>query len=209
MQHIALLGDSIFDNAGYVDEGDSVISQLTEKLPTNTTATLLAVDGDITDDISQQLRKLPAQTTHVFISCGGNDALRIASVLNEPIASVGEAMEVFTEIRADFNHRYANMLSEVKTKCKQIALCTIYDSVPDYNPNALTALSLFNDVILREGFKIRAPIIDLRLVCNEARDYSPVSPIEPSKYGAKKITDCIVKVIEEDTFERDKTRVYF
>ena len=32
-KHIVLLGDSIFDNAGYVDEGESVIEQL-KKLKT-------------------------------------------------------------------------------------------------------------------------------------------------------------------------------
>ena len=46
-KHIALIGDSIFDNGGYVDEGDSVIEQLNLKLVENTRATLLAVDGDI------------------------------------------------------------------------------------------------------------------------------------------------------------------
>ena len=50
-KHIVLIGYSIFDNGGYVDEGDSVIEQLNLKLAENTKATLLAVDGDVTDDV--------------------------------------------------------------------------------------------------------------------------------------------------------------
>ena len=38
-KHIVLIGDSIFDNGGYVDESDSVIEQLNRKLPENTKAT--------------------------------------------------------------------------------------------------------------------------------------------------------------------------
>ena len=41
MKHIALLGDSIFDNAAYVNGGPDVIRQLTAILPTDFKATLL------------------------------------------------------------------------------------------------------------------------------------------------------------------------
>ena len=44
--HIVLLGDSIFDNASYVLEGESVSDLLAKKLP-NAKITLAAVDGDV------------------------------------------------------------------------------------------------------------------------------------------------------------------
>ena len=94
LKHIVLIGDSIFDNAGYVDDGDSVIDQLHRKLPDGVKATLLAVDGDVTNDVYAQLEKLPTDTSHVIVSCGGNDALRIASILNSQVNSVGEAMDL-------------------------------------------------------------------------------------------------------------------
>jgi hypothetical protein len=53
-----------------------------------------------------------------------------------------------------------------------------------------------------------APVIDLRMVCNEAEDYSPVSPIEPSKHGAKKISDLIIRVTEEHCFNVGKSSIY-
>ena len=207
-KHIALIGDSIFDNGGYVDEGDSVIEQLSRKLAENTKARLLAVDGDVTDDVYAQLENLPDDTTHAFISCGGNDALRIASVLNKPVESVGHAMDVFTEIKNQFEERYSRMVRAVCNKVENVTICTVHDSVPDYTERALTALSIFNEVILKEAFRVNAPVIDLRLVCNEAEDYSLVSPIEPSKYGAKKISDQIIKVTEEHDFNSNETIVY-
>ena len=207
-RHIALIGDSIFDNGGYVDEGDSVIEQLSRKLSENTKATLLAVDGDVTNDVYAQLENLPDDTTHAFISCGGNDALRIASVLNKPVESVGHAMDVFTEIKNQFEERYSRMVRAVCNKVENVTICTVHDSVPEYTERALTALSIFNEVILKEAFRVNAPVIDLRLLCNEAEDYSLVSPIEPSKHGAKKISDQIIKVIEEHDFNSNETSVY-
>jgi len=208
MKHIVLLGDSIFDNAGYVERGDSVIEQLNSILPNDTKATLLAVDGDVTNDVHAQLDKLPVDTTHVFISCGGNDALRIAGVLNDASSSVGEAMEVFTEIKYNFQMRYSRMLREASKNVRRLSVCTVHDQVPNIEPRALTALSLFNEVITREAFQLGAPLIDLRIACGDVEDYSPISPIEPSKFGAKKIAGLISQVLSEHQFEKQRSTVY-
>lgn len=72
---IALLGDSIFDNALYVGDSESV-SDLLLSLKPDLELELLAVDGDVTTDVFKQLSKLPASADYVFVSCGGNDALR-------------------------------------------------------------------------------------------------------------------------------------
>ena len=73
-KHIVLLGDSIFDNAIYVPGEDAVIDQLRAGIPTEWQATLLAVDGDITVDVAEQLKQSPADATDFVISVGGNDA---------------------------------------------------------------------------------------------------------------------------------------
>lgn len=59
MKHIILLGDSIFDNSSYVPGNPSVIEQLQSQLPTSWKATLLAVDGDVTEDVLSQTSNLP------------------------------------------------------------------------------------------------------------------------------------------------------
>ena len=51
VKHLVLIGDSIFDNAGYVATGEAVIDQLQDKLPKGYKVSLLAVDGDVTEDV--------------------------------------------------------------------------------------------------------------------------------------------------------------
>lgn len=208
MRHLVLLGDSIFDNAGYVSANESVIDQLTAKMPADGKASLLAVDGDVTSDVPNQLLHLPTDTTHAFISCGGNDALSIAGVLRQPSTSVAHSLGMLTDILRDFRERYSSMLAQVKTRVEQVTVCTVYDSVPDFDSNALTALSMFNEVILKEAVAQGVAIIDLRIVCRDALDYAAISPIEPSAQGANKITDVIVKVLETHDFNAGISSVY-
>ena len=77
MNHIVLLGDSIFDNAAYVDGGLDVIKQLKSILPKDCQATLLAVDGSVTTDVLSQIPKIPASATNLIVSVGGNDGLAL------------------------------------------------------------------------------------------------------------------------------------
>lgn len=194
MSHLVLLGDSIFDNAAYVKQGESVIELLRQALGQHAAATLLAVDGAVTTDVAKQLRSLPRDTSHVFISAGGNDALRSAHVLNQPASSVADALATLSGVREVFRVHYVSMLKSVLAKSGKVTVSTIYNSVPGVDPSALTALALFNEVILQEAAAIGLPIIDLRIICNEAGDYSSISPIEPSGQGAQKIADAILRV---------------
>jgi hypothetical protein len=81
MIHIILLGDSVFDNAAYVDRNPDVVRQLGQMLPQGRKATLLARDGAVISEIGSQLRGLPSDATHLVISVGGNDALHESGVL--------------------------------------------------------------------------------------------------------------------------------
>ncbi len=64
--HLVLLGDSIIDNAAYVPRRrPAVIDQVRSRLPEDWSATLLARDGSVIDDVHQQLEVLPADATHL------------------------------------------------------------------------------------------------------------------------------------------------
>ena len=73
MTHVALLGDSTFDNIAYVPFGEDVLSQLRQRVQNEVTATVLARDGARISDIPDQLARLPADVTHLVVSIGGND----------------------------------------------------------------------------------------------------------------------------------------
>ena len=61
----------------------------------------------------------------------------------------------------------------------------------------MAELTLFNDVITREAFARRLPLVDLRLICNEPDDYA--NPIEPSAKGGAKIAAVIAQVVAGNT----------
>ena len=176
MSHVVLLGDSIFDNARYVPDRPPVIDQLRGSLQPEWRASLLAIDGSVIDDVTRQITRLPTDATHLFISAGGNDALIESGLLRESVRSVSEALDLLREVQARFRDRYQQMLRAVCAVGKAVAVCTIYDAIPGLDLDQLAALALFNEAILREAFRAGAPVIDLRLTCDRAEDYSRYRP---------------------------------
>lgn len=210
MKHIALLGDSIFDNGVYVNGGKDTIANLREQMPGDWTATLLAVDGHVTDGVIGQVPRVPAGATHLFVSVGGNDALGEIGILQMRASSAAEVLNELSNVAARFELRYKGMLEAVLALKKPTAICTIYyPRYPDARMQklAIAALASFNDVIIRLAFLSGIPLIDLRHVCGEDSDYS--NPIEPSEAGGAKIARTIVQTVNEHDFGKRRTAVYF
>lgn len=205
--HLVLLGDSIFDNAAYVQGRLPVIDHLRQIIPAEWQATLLAIDGDITSGVAGQTTGLPSTATHLFISVGGNDALQKIGMFSEPVDTVGKALLLLASVRDDFRQCYRKMLWQVLGLNLPVAVCTIYNSVPGLGDMEKTALALFNEIILQEAFMARVPVIDLRLICNEDEDYSYISPIEPSHSGGEKIARAIVSLLDSNEFTSGNSTV--
>lgn len=208
MEHVVLLGDSIFDNERYVPDRPPVIEQVRRALPPEWQATLLAVDGHVVGDVAGQMRKMPTDATHLFISAGGNDALGESLILQEAACTVADALGLLRQVHNRFRSDYREMLRTVLELGKPTTVCTIYDAIPGLGEAERSALSLFNDVILREAFTAGLPVVDLRLVCADAADYSPLSPIEPSVVGGAKIARLIAEVAENHVFSRSRPIIY-
>lgn len=201
MSHVVLLGDSIFDNGAYVRRGEpDVVKQVQAKLPQGWKATLCAVDGAVTTGVERQMDRVPPDASHLVVSAGGNDALRHSGILREQARSVAEVVGRLALVQDEFARSYRAMLDRVLERRLPTAICTIYDArFPDPQEQRLvvTALSIFNDVITREAFARRLPLIDLRLICNEPDDYA--NPIEPSAKGGDKIAGVIAQVAAGNT----------
>lgn len=209
MIHVVLLGDSIFDNAAYVDGGPDVTAHLAERLPEGWRVTLAAVDGSVAADVRHQLGNIPEDATHLVVSAGGNDALGHLSILDRPVSSSAETLAELAEIAEGFEERYGAMLRTVLERKLPVTLCTVYH--PNFPEEvtqrlAVTALSVFNDVILRHAFAAGLPVIDLRLVCDEPADYA--NPIEPSVQGGRKIAAAILRVLAEHDFSQRSSVVF-
>jgi hypothetical protein len=209
MKHVVLLGDSIFDNAAYVNGGPDVTAHLEGMLPAGWRVTLAAVDGSVSSDVHRQLADIPEDATHLVVSVGGNDALGHLAILDREVSSSAETLTELSAIAESFEERYGAMLEAVLGKNLPVTLCTVYHpSFPDEVTQrlAVTALSVFNDVILRRAFTLGLPVIDLRLVCDDPGDYA--NPIEPSVQGGRKIAGTIRRVLAEHDFQRRESVVF-
>ena len=208
MNHVVLLGDSIFDNAAYTGGAPDVVRQVRQRLPPGSKATLRAVDGGTTEDVREQLRLLPADATHLIVSAGGNDALGHLDFLGAPAGSTAEALLGLADIAAGFERKYHDMLNEVLAHGLPTAICTIYyPRFPDATLQkvAVTGLTVFNDCIIRAALAHGIPLLDLRFVCTEEGDYA--DPIEPSSQGGEKIARAIVDALERG-FASGRTEVF-
>ena len=225
MAHVTLCGDSIFDNKSYLQPGEpDVTTQVNALLPEGFKATRLAIDGDVTQGISRQLQSLSNDATDLFISVGGNDALDGINVFTEPVANVGEALIYLNTMRNQFETQYREMLQHALSQQLPLTVCSIYYPrfhlqnlervYPDGNgvngktlqKMAMVALANFNDVIFRQAFQLKIPLIDLRVLCDEEEDFA--NPIEPSAVGGQKIARAIVDMLDLSEGSERKSVVY-
>lgn len=197
--HVALVGDSVLDNGAYVGSAPDVAANLRKWLPPPSTVTLCAVDGSTTDDIIDQFRCIPADATDVVLSVGGNDALLNSDLLNLPVRSTAEALDVFRARIDAFANSYTTVVEGLVTLGHSVTVCTIYHGnlgEPDASRAAI-AVTMFNDVILRSAVRYGLGAIDLRSVCRKPEDF--VNAIEPSAIGGGKIAGAIVSRLEART----------
>ncbi|HLM02524.1 MAG TPA: SGNH/GDSL hydrolase family protein [Pyrinomonadaceae bacterium] len=211
MPHIVLLGDSIFDNKAYVGSEPDVITHLRRRLPAaDWQATLKAVDGSVVENVDAQLSRIPDDATHLVVSVGGNNALMNADVLQLKAGSAAEVLNVLANRAGDFESQYSRMLANILRRALPTVVSTVYyPNFPEplIQKIATTALTIFNDAILRQAILAGVPVLDLRLICNEASDYA--NPIEPSGKGGGKIAAKISEVAQTHDFSARKTCVYF
>jgi len=199
IRHLVLLGDSIFDNCSYVGKGQpAVIDQLKAKVKDQGwNATLVAVDGNVLSHVADQIKRVPRDATHAFISIGGNNALSYMHHLNDSVRNVGEALLVLSKIKKKFEKDYTDMLKHIIELKIPVTTCTIYNPRFDNSHQQTmceTGLSALNDVIITESTKLGIPVIDLKTIFNDPKDYA--NAIEPDVQGGSKIVANILYVMD-------------
>lgn len=207
--HVVLLGDSILDNGRYVRGKPAVSQQLGDLLAASGgRATLLARDGDRVGDVQEQLQGLPQDATHLIVSAGGNDALDQSGLLDREMARSSELLGELAQVHARFAAAYRAMLDALGATQKPFVVCTIYDSnfEPPQKALADTALSVFNDVILRCAGEAGVPVVDLRRVFAGPADYA--NAIEPNEVGGAKMVAVFAAVCREHDFDARRCVLY-
>lgn len=202
VKHVVLVGDSIFDNDGYVLGEAGVLEQLRSSMPSGWSASKVAVDGDCISHVSAQIRKLPTNATDLVVSIGGNDARYYSNALKNA-RSPDDLVEILREPLTTFQQQYYQMLSELVATGLNLHVCTIYTAIPFEDPLlrqfAPYCLDQFNAVIIAEAEMVGIPVLRLDHVCTQPDDFSTTSPIEPSSKGGQKIVDHIIHGLSEKT----------
>ena len=197
---VVLLGDSIFDNAVYVEPGGTCVADhLRGRLGDGWNVDLRAVDGAVVTDVRSQLYGHPLpDDAHLVLSAGGNDALGQIDLLEgeaagRPFAQV--LREVYS-IRQNFRTAYDKLLDLVTGFGRPVTVCTVYNPAyddPEAQRLAETGLAFFNDVIVEEALARDLPVIDLRRVCAERACFA--NPIEPGGLGGQRIAEAIARQV--------------
>jgi hypothetical protein len=206
MNHLVLLGDSVFDNAAYVSGRPAVIDQVRSRLSAGWRATLAARDGSVIADVHRQLERLPDDTSHMVLSAGGNDLLQEIGILQEPVATVGMGLRLLADVRDRFQEDYHGLLRAIVERSRNTVVCTIYNPAsPDDSPQRelVAALGLFDDVIIGVAREFGVPVIDLRAVCTGVADF--VNTIEPSSAGGAKIARAVCDLVLRHDFGTRRT----
>ena len=119
------------------------------------------------------------------------------------------ALDRLAEMQQLFEQQYRKVLETALTLGKPTAVATIYYPRfpnPVFRRQAMTALAVYNDVIIRAASEVGVPILDLRLICDSPRDYA--NPIEPSSIGGAKIASAIVNLMRTHNFEQREAAIY-
>src|SRR4051812_44039884 len=194
-RHVALLGDSIFDNSAYTRGAPDVVTHLRHVLPAGWRATLCAVDGATTSGLTTQLTCVPADASHLVIAIGGNDALQNRDLLSMAVRSSAQTLQAFADRLDTFERRYRSAIHDAIALRRCTLVCTVYNGAlePERATIARVGLALFNDVILRTAIDLGLDALELRNICTEPGDYA--NPIEPSGQGGLKIARAISRAV--------------
>jgi len=213
LEHIALVGDSVLDNKAYTGSGPCVTEHLEFKLHSrNWKVTNCAIDGNVVDDVVEdQIRAIPSSATAIVLSAGGNDGLLLLSELLREGVTFFNLVAKLKDIRSAFKGRYARMLDALVQLGLPVTVCTVYHPCFERD-EVLTRLAagigvrFLNHVIRSEARQRGLPVIDLASVFNRPEDYA--NSIEPSAQGGDKISNNIIKVLEEHDFRARRSAQY-
>lgn len=195
---LALLGDSILDNARYTQPEPDTTTHLQTLLGPAWKIELHAQDGATMDLLPLQIPELSARPDVIVLSLGGNDAAGNLDILVPRPTKSTDLLTLLQNIADDFEEGYAAVLQMLRPLTERLVVCTIYEP-PLENPEqarlARVPLAILNGRIVRTASSLGVDVLDLRGICTEPSDF--VLEIEPSAVGAKKIASAIAAAIQE------------
>jgi lysophospholipase L1-like esterase len=196
---LALLGDSILDNAPYTRPEPDTTSHLQRIMGAGWSVRRYARDGAVMADIPSQLRSLDGKPSVIVLSVGGNDLTRHIGILEQSARGNANVLDQLDAIAMGFERDYQRVAEAVSRNAERTILCTIYEvrlEPPALARRARIPLGVLNDRIIRIAAGLGLDVLELRSVCTEPTDF--VLQIEPSARGAAKIGRAIAGTVTGD-----------
>ncbi len=197
---ILLVGDSVFDNVPYVDEGKDTVSALKRELSSIATVDSVAVDGYTTIEVLFQLvegvLKDKPKYDFIFLSIGGNDLLVNQEVYLDPSIGPENKLDFLDKVGKRFNTIYST-LREMSDHVYWLGVYT-----PHFAPNMFDedyirlAKQAIQDVNRRFRLGVSPKyMLSTSSILNKPEDFTQV--IEPSAIGSEKLVKELKRVIYE------------
>lgn len=176
---LILMGDSIFQNKNYVEDGESVEDLLSDK------SIVLAKDNAKMLDVYKQINFIPEneniETNLIVVSAGGNDL----DYIYKDLGKDEDLLNIFTN--------YKELIMEIKDKTKpQIVLSTIYYPTSKYYKPYLPIVKEWNKLVIDFANKNNFGVFTLHKYVTKSSHFT--QQIEPSKKGSIIIADKLLEI---------------
>ena len=212
MTKLVMLGDSVFDNSDYLQEGEHDTDAWVRHYLQGEALDIdfLALDGATTACVrGHQLGYIDPDAEYIVLSIGGNDLLNSFPYLVTNQGSMKQTFSFFEEMRTTFNNSYGSMINAIRSRAPKAKFMVFDIYYPFWElpePFSITnlevhekasrvAIDLFNKTI-RDRFR-DGEVRNLAAICCEKRHFA--NQIEPSTVGSQSIAQKI-----RDFYEQSK-----
>jgi len=180
---VVLIGDSIFQNKGYVQDKHTIEYRLKNKI----NSMVLAKDDSRIIDIFSQYKEIPKDlnetNTYLFISIGGNDLLYEYQEKGEHI----EDLSAFNKVWENYVREINKIIN--RTSCT-VVLTDIYYVYNKTYHKYYNIIDAWNKNLERFCKEKNILLYQISNLVKRRKDF--VNNIEPSKYGSEIIANNIV-----------------
>ena len=197
---ILLVGDSVFDNAPYVEAGLDSVSILRKELSPIATVDSVAIDGSTTFEVLYQLDKgeLSSKPKYdiIFLSIGGNDLLCNQEIYLDPTKTLADRRDFIMELRK----RFLLIRQRLLLMSENVFWTGVYKPYFDPEEYSEEHIERVNRAIHDINTKLKAGYSDeymlsLTSILNQQEDF--VFTIEPSAQGSEKLAKELKRIVHE------------
>jgi len=207
-RHVVLLGDALLNAYSGIDKTPGEFENAV--LPGTRNQWKLSVVSAAAVERAGPSLALPRDATHAMIFIEGNHAIEQSGLLETRPDTFGQKLEQLSLAADEFERTLARLIHAAQAAKLVIMVCTMFQ--PNYKDpvrqrTACAALAIFNDRVTKRAAEARVSLIDLRLICNEPRDYD--KPTLLSASGVHKIANVIRFAMFELDAGARRSEVFF